>query len=127
MALTATVMAAGTLTVLAAVDQSRGIQYATTFAFTTFVFFQVANALNVRTEHESAFTRSVPTNWALIGSLALVVGLQVLVVQVPVMQGPFGTVPLDLQHWAAAVGVASLAVVAGELDKAVRRLREAAG
>lgn len=121
MALTAAVMAIGTLAVLAATDHTQGPQYATTFAFTTFVLFQVVNALNVRTEHESAFSRSLPINRALLGSLALVVALQVLVVHVPVMQGLFGTVSLDPRHWAAATLVASLALVTGELDKAVRR------
>ncbi|GAA1448726.1 calcium-translocating P-type ATPase, PMCA-type [Mycobacterium cookii] len=121
MALVATVMAAGTLSALASVDESRGIPYAVTFAFTTFVLFQVANAFNVRSELESAFSRAVPHNRALIGSLLLVVGLQVLVVHVPFMQGLFGTVALDPLHWAAAAAVASLALLTGEIDKAVRR------
>ncbi len=121
MALVATVMAAGTLGVLASVDQERGTTYATTFAFTTFVLFQVVNAFNVRTEEQSAFSRAVPVNRALLGSLLLVVGLQVLVVHAPVAQDLFGTVGLDLRHWAAAVGVASLALVTGEVVRAVRR------
>jgi Ca2+-transporting ATPase len=121
MAVIAAVMAAGTLAVLAATADSHGTSYATTFAFTTFVLFQVANALNVRTEHESAFSRSVPANRAVLGSLALVVVLQVLVVHVPFLQGLFGTVALDLHHWAAAAAIASLALVTGEVDKAVRR------
>ncbi len=123
MVLTAAVMAVGTLAVLAATDDSHGTQYATTFAFSTFVLFQIANAFNVRTEHESAFARSLPPNRWLLGSLALVVALQVLVVHAPVMQDLFGTVSLESQHWVAAAGVASLALVTGELDKAVRRRR----
>ncbi|WP_459976025.1 cation transporting ATPase C-terminal domain-containing protein, partial [Nocardioides pyridinolyticus] len=127
MTLVAVVMAAGTLAVLATADHNRGITYATTFAFTTFVLFQVANALNVRTEHESAFSRTVPTNWWLLGSLALVVGMQVLVVHLPLLQGLFDTVALDPQHWIAAAAIASLAVVVGELDKTVRRHRRRHG
>ncbi len=123
MALVATVMAAGTLAVLAATDHSRGTRYATTFAFTTFVLFQVANAFNVRSEHESAFSNSLPTNRWLLGSLALVVTLQVLVVHVPVLQSLFGTVALEPQHWLAATGIAALALATGELDKAIRRRR----
>jgi hypothetical protein len=44
MALTAAVMAGGTLAVLAVTDHSHGTRYATTLAFTTFGLFQVANA-----------------------------------------------------------------------------------
>ena len=121
MALIATVMAAGTLAVLSATDHSHGARYATTFAFTTFVLFQVADAINVRTEHESTFSRTLPANRWLLGSLALVVGLQVLVVHIPVLQGLFGTVALQPLHWIAAVGLASLVLGIGELDKAVRR------
>ena len=123
MALTAAVMAAGTLAVLASTDHSYGFRYATTFAFTTFVLFQVANAFNVRTEHESAFSRTLPANWWLLGSLALVVTLQVLVVHVPALQNLFSTVALEPQHWLAATGVAALALATGELDKAIRRRR----
>ncbi|GAB2856890.1 cation-translocating P-type ATPase [Nocardioides pacificus] len=121
MAIIAAVMAAGTLTVLASVDQSRGIPYATTLAFTTFVLFQVANAFNVRSEHESAFSSAVPINLSLLGSLALVVALQVLVVHVSVAQDLFATVALDPMHWVAATGIASLALLTGEIDKAIRR------
>jgi len=124
MALTAAVMAGGTLAALAVTDHTHGTRYATTLAFTTFVLFQVANAFNVRSEHESAFSRTLPSNPWLLGSLALVVALQVLVVHVPVLQQLFGTVALDPQHWAAAAGVASLALVTGEVDKAARRRDE---
>ncbi len=122
--LTAAVMAAGTLAALAATDHQHGTAYATTFAFTTFVLFQVVNALNVRTEDVSALSRSLPVNPVLLGSLALVVVLQVLAVELPIAQGVFGTVALEPLHWAAATGLASLALVVGELDRAVRRRRD---
>ncbi len=121
--MTAAVMAAGTLAALAATDHRYGTAYATTFAFTTFVLFQVVNALNVRTEDVSALSRSLPVNPVLLGSLALVVSLQVLAVELPVAQGLFGTVALEPVHWAAAAGIASLALVVGEADRAVRRHR----
>ncbi|GAB6987886.1 hypothetical protein JCM10369A_44150 [Nocardioides pyridinolyticus] len=50
--------------------------------------------------------------------------LPILAVHVGFLQGLFGTVALDPLHWAAAAGVASLALGTGELDKAVRRRRD---
>jgi Ca2+-transporting ATPase len=123
--MTAAVMAAGTLWALAATDHRYGTAYATTFAFTTFVLFQVVNALNVRTEEVSALSRSLPANPVLLGSLALVVTLQVIAVELPAAQGLFGTVALEPVHWAAAAAIASLALVVGEVDRAVRRHRAA--
>jgi Ca2+-transporting ATPase len=42
-------------------------------------------------------------------------------VHVPVLQVAFGTAPLDLVHWAVAVGMASLVLWVEELHKLVRR------
>ena len=126
MALTAAVMAAGTLTLMASALQDHDTEYATTLAFTTFVLFQVVNAFNVRSEQASAFSRSLPANRWLLGSLALVVGLQVLVVHAPFLQSWFGTVALESVDWLAAAAVALLALVPGEIDKWLRRRRSGA-
>jgi Ca2+-transporting ATPase len=130
MGLTAGVMAAGTLTVLYFAERttttSYVTSYATTLAFTTFVLFQVFNALSVRAEYESAFSRDLPQNRWLMGSLAAVVALQALVVYVPVLQDLFGTVAIRPLDWIAATGVALLALVVGETDKALRRRRRGA-
>jgi Ca2+-transporting ATPase len=117
MALTAAVMAAGTLAVLALSKPAHGTTYAATLAFTTFVLFQVMNAFNVRSEHESAFSRSPPANRWLFGSLTTVVGLQALAVYVPALQQVFDTVALEPVHWLTAAAVASLALLVGETDK----------
>lgn len=121
MGLTAGVMAVGTLTVLFLAERATTTAYATTLAFTTFVLFQVFNALSVRAEYESAFSRDLPQNRWLMGSLAAVVALQALVVYVPVLQDLFGTVAIRPLDWIAATGVALLALVVGETDKALRR------
>ena len=127
MGLTAGVMAAGTLTVLFLAERATTTAYATTLAFTTFVLFQVFNALSVRAEYESAFSRDLPQNRWLMGSLAAVVALQALVVYAPVLQDLFGTVAIRPLDWIAATGVALLALVVGETDKALRRRRHRRG
>ncbi len=99
---------------------SDSLEVARTAGFTTLVFAQLFNALNSRSESTSAF-RGLFTNAWLWGALALGVVLQVLVVQLPLLQDAFGTAPLDLGHWAATIGMASVVLWAEELVKAIRR------
>ena len=93
---------------------------ARTAAFTTLVLAQLFNALNSRSERVSAFHRLFSNRW-LWAAIAFGVVTQVLVVHVPVLQVAFGTAPLDLVHWAVAVGMASLVLWVEELRKLVRR------
>ena len=79
-----------------------GAEIAATMAFTTFVLFQFFNALNARAERETVFTRHLFSNRWLWISFGVVVALQVAIVQLPLLAGAFGTVPL--------VGVAVAAV-----------------
>jgi len=117
------VMAAGTLAVLGVADTWVGEDRARTLAFTTFVLFQLVNAVNVRAEAESVFSRDLPPNRWLALSLAAVLLMQVLVVYLPPLQELFGTVALRPLDWAVAALVAALALLAGELGKARRRHR----
>ncbi len=96
------------------------LEVARTAGFTTLVFAQLFNALNSRSETTSAF-RGLFTNTWLWGALGLGAVLQVLVVQVPFLQGAFGTAPLGLGQWATTVGMASLVLWAEELVKWIRR------
>jgi len=99
---------------------SASLEVARTAGFTTLVFAQLFNALNSRSETTSAF-RGLFTNPWLWGALALGAVLQVLVVQVPFLQGAFGTASLDLGQWATTIGMASVVLWAEELVKWIRR------
>jgi len=94
-------MAFGTLGVLVLAPDA----VAPTMAFTTFVLFQVVNALSVRTERGFALGRAGRTNPRLWGALAIVTVLQVAAVQVPALQGIFDTVGLGIGHWLVVVGL----------------------
>lgn len=98
---------------------------ARTTVFTALVFMQLFNALNSRADTASAFTHLFTNRWLWI-SFALVIVGQILVVQVPVLQGAFGTAPLDLLHWGVAIGAGVAVLVFEEIVKAVRRTRERA-
>lgn len=125
--LSALVMAIGALAVLELAPgpepQADVATTAGTLAFTTFVFSQVFNLLNVRSREASVFTRATFTNRALWLALAAIVVLQVLVVQTPALQGFFTTTALTGEQWLVAVAVASAVLWVEEARKAVSRLR----
>ena len=101
LALLGAVMAAGTLLVFAgARDGDLGAEVAGTMAFTTFVGFQLFNALNARSEQASVFRRHTLTNGRLWGALGAVAVLQVAAVHLPVLGAIFDTVPLSATQWA---------------------------
>lgn len=103
----ALLMALGTLAALAWGTRIGGAHYGQTLAFTTFVAFQLFNILNVRAGDASVFQRRFLGNGWLWGALATVAACQVLVVEVPWLQGWFDTTGLDLAGGVVAVTIAS--------------------
>jgi Ca2+-transporting ATPase len=97
-----------------------------TMVFTTLAFLQLGHAMAVRSEHDSVFSLGMKTNAWLNASIAVSVAAQLAVVYVPALNRVFDAEPLDPVQL-AVVAVASTAVfVAVELEKAVRRRRNAA-
>ena len=99
---------------------SGGLDEARTMAFTTLVFAQLFNTLNARSDRESAFSRLFTNRWLWM-AIALAAGLQVAVVELPVLNDAFSTVPLALADWAICVGLASLVLFADEARKLAKR------
>ncbi|POH60032.1 hypothetical protein C3B59_16295 [Cryobacterium zongtaii] len=126
--LAAATMTAGTLAVLLLAStwfpdiDSAGI---ITLAFTTFVFFQVFNLLNVRSEAHTVFSARTLTNGAIWISLAVVFVLQIAVVHAPVLQGLFDTTALTAAQWLTAAVIGSLVLWVEELRKVSSRRRAA--
>ncbi|MCQ1995509.1 cation-translocating P-type ATPase [Arthrobacter sp. zg-Y1171] len=121
------VMAVGTCAVLVNAprwfpESAGSTNFATTMAFTTFVFYQVFNLLNVRSETGSVFTLRTFTNRAIWVSLVAVVVLQILVVQLSIFAGIFDTVPLTSAQWFLCFAVGATVLVVSEIGKAVQRL-----
>jgi magnesium-transporting ATPase (P-type) len=83
---------------------------AQTLTFTSFVFFQVFNALNVRSEYGTIFTAQLRSNPVLLAGLGCVIALQVLVVSAPFAQNVFETTELTLPQWALATRDRHIAV-----------------
>ena len=99
---------------------SDSLDTARTVGFTTLVLAQLFNALNSRSETQSAFHHMTSNRW-LWYAIGLGVVLQIMVVHVPFLQTAFGTMALDPLHWAVAIGMASIVLWAEELSKLVRR------
>ena len=125
--LVGTVMAVVTLTALdlglpgGLIPGSGDILTARTMAFTTLVFAQLFNCFNARSDRRSAF-HNLFSNPLLWGAIALSALMQVIVVQVPFFNEPFGTAPLALEDWAVCLGLASFVLWAYEAKKALQRL-----
>jgi Ca2+-transporting ATPase len=117
----AALMTAVVLGLLATQRESAGVEVAARMAFTAFVFLQLANALSVRAGEGTVFSSYSLTNRVLWLALFAVAGVQVAVVQLPLLQGLFGTVGLDAAQWGICVGVAVAYLLAEELRRLVRR------
>ncbi|HEY0969844.1 MAG TPA: cation-translocating P-type ATPase [Gemmatimonadales bacterium] len=121
------VMAASTLFVLDAslpgglVEGSGDLRQAQTMAFTTLMLAQLFNTLNARSDERSAFSHLFTNRW-LWGSIALSVGLQLLVLHVPPLQRAFGTTALDAGDWLRCAAAASMVLWAREASKLMARL-----
>ena len=102
------------------VEGSAGLIEARTAGFTVLVLAQLFNCLNSRSERDSAFAGLFGNRllWAAIGVSLL---LQVLVVQVPLLNQAFGTMPLSARDWALCTAMASSVLWADELKKLLVR------
>ena len=95
---------------------------ARTMTFTVLTFSQMALAFTSRSEGESVFRRSIFSNRALTGAVALTVGLQLAILYLPAMQRVFRTEPLSAMELGIAIAASTVAALAIEVEKFVRRL-----
>jgi Ca2+-transporting ATPase len=99
----------------------RDLQRARTLTFTVMVLAQLFHAFNCRSERRSLLTIGLTTNrpllWAVAGSAAL----QAAILLHPWTRDLFKAAPFDPVHWALALGLGALPLLAVEIWKAVRR------
>jgi Ca2+-transporting ATPase len=116
--ITGLVMAAGTLGIFAYMI-SVNPPAAQTLAFTTFVFFQLFNVLNCRSNSLSVFKIGFLSNKTSIFSITSAILVQAAIVYLPQVQDVFGTVSLSLSNWLLSIAIASIIFFAFEIYKAV--------
>jgi Ca2+-transporting ATPase len=90
--------------------------HARTMAFTTLMMYQLFDAYNCRSRRRSAFIGIFDNRW-LHASVALSLGLTVLIIYAPVAQAAFHTVALSWSDWAIATAVSSTLLWALEIAK----------
>jgi Ca2+-transporting ATPase len=94
-----------------------------TAVFTVIALCQLANVLAIRSERDSLFTQGLRSNLPLAGAVALTLVLQAAVVYVPALNAVFHTRPLSVAEAILAVGVSSVVLAAGEVEKWLARAR----
>jgi len=94
-----------------------------TMAFSTFVFYQAFNLLNVRHDTRSVFSRETLNNHTAFIATAAVIVLLVTVVELGALQQFFTTTDLTSRQWLICAAVGSAILWAGELVKVLIRAR----
>lgn len=97
---------------------------ARTMGFTILVFAQMINALCSRSHTQSVFKGLFSNKW-LWGAIALSIVLQLVVVYVPFLNVPFGTVPLTPLEWLECIGLSLTVLVVSEVYKFILRFVDA--
>ena len=93
---------------------------ARTVVVNVIVLVEVAYLFSCRSLHRSVFSIGWFTNpWAVLGSVAMI-GAQVLFTYAPIMNRLFHTAPITPFSWLRIVAVAVMALVAVEIEKALR-------
>lgn len=112
----------GLFTDRSAMTMSHDMQmiHARTMGFTILVFAQMFNALASRSHLQSVFVGLFSNHW-LWGAIGVSVALQLVVIYVPFLNEPFGTVPLDFTEWIECMSLALTVLIASELRKVVLR------
>ena len=88
--------------------------------FVSLVIIQFWNAYNFRSDRLSAFRRPFANKWLNL-AIAWELLLLLLVIYLPLLQGPFSTFDMQPAHWATVVGVSLTIVPVMELAKWMQR------
>jgi len=96
-----------------------------TMVVSVLAFSQLAHALAVRSESESLFKQGLLSNKPLFGAVLLTVMLQLAITYSPALNNVFGTQPLRPLELAWTLVAASVIFFAVEIEKWIRRTREA--
>jgi Ca2+-transporting ATPase len=93
-----------------------------TVVFTVLTVAQLVNVLVIRSASESVFSRQFFRNRALLGAVALTLGLQLIVIYWTPLQSIFDTAPLTAGELAFCGLLALIVLVVSEIEKLVRRV-----
>jgi len=107
-----------------AMNRSGGdLDIARTVAMTQMVVFQFFHVVNCRSLDRSIFKINFFSNKFLFASMSAALLAHLAVLHVGFLQTVFRTVPLDAEQWLVIIGIGSLVIIGGEVDKVVNRFR----
>ena len=95
-------------------------------AFTVIVLAELLQAFSSRSLTQSAFSRHLHANWSLVLAVLAALGLQLLLIYVPLLQRVFQTESLSALDLAVGAGFASFTLWATEVAKLIARHRNGA-
>ena len=98
-----------------------------TLVFTTMTFSQMAHVLAIRSERDSLFAIGLLSNKPLLAAVLLTIGLQFMIIYIPLLQSFFHTRALSGEEILFCLGLSSLVFWAVEIEKAVIRRRGEGG
>ena len=88
-----------------------------TVVFTVLTFSQLVHAMVIRSTRQSLFSLGLFSNPALLFTLLFTIGLQLLVIYVPVLNLVFHTTPLSSLELAVCLSLPLVVLVAVESEK----------
>jgi Ca2+-transporting ATPase len=94
-----------------------------TMVVSVVTFSQLAHVMAIRSESESLFKQGLLSNKPLLGSVLLMVILQLAIIYTPILNRLFNTQSLEWTELAATMLTGSVIFVAVEIEKWVRRRR----
>lgn len=98
------------------------VEEARTIAVNTLVMMELFYLFSVRYIHGASLTwAGIMGTRAVLASIALVAGLQLILTFTPVMNKLFGTAPIDIAWGLGIVAVGIVALLIVEIEKAIRR------
>ena len=103
--------------------QGRPLAQAMTMTFVSLVLIQFLNAYSYRSDRASVLVRPFANRWLNL-AVAWEVTLLVLIVYLPVLQGPFDTFALSPTDWALVLATAATVLPVLDVAKAVLRRRQ---
>ena len=100
---------------------SNGVSHWQTMVFTALTFVQLANVMAIRSDRESLLVIGVLSNRPLVITVALTVGLQLLLIYVPALNRIFDTAPLSALDLGLCLACAVVVLIAVEGEKWLAR------
>jgi Ca2+-transporting ATPase len=116
------IMAIGTLASFWIEYSATGnVTRARTVAFCTLVLFQMFFVFSARSERRTVFGLGIRSNMKLVYAVLVSIGLQLVVVYLPVFNEVFRTEPIGLSEWLIIIPIALSALIINDIWKVIKR------